>query len=98
MKAKEYAEKFLTKKFVSAEVISEEIVSIANEFMTETVDICRARNSSSESCLIAALKEQCNKWKAFARIINKRVGGDVIEPEGFKNYAILRLPELKKHL
>lgn len=95
MKAKEYADKLLNEKVETEEEISHRVYLIAKEFMQEVFDLCKARNSTSDSCLISVIKEQIDKWAAFARIVNKRASFEVIKEDGFRSFVILHMPNME---
>ena len=98
MKAKEYAEELLASDLSTTELQDKALFKVVYALMEEAAKLCEIRHSSSTSCLIAALKEQQDKWRAFARIVNKRAGGDVIRPDGFKELMYKEFPELEGQL
>lgn len=95
MKAKEYAETFLSAPRSTDDELNKALKQVLQDMMQEAVDICKMRNSKSDSCLLAALKEQGDKWRAFSSIVNKRVGVEVIKPNGFKDFMEHLFPEIK---
>lgn len=98
MRAKEYAKEFLEIKFETEQQINDAIYSVLVRFMEEVKPICESRHSSSDETFIAVVKEQSQKWGAFCRIVNNKVGFKVLKEDGFKNYMLSRMPELKKEL
>lgn len=80
MKAKDYAEEYL--KYPSIATLR----AIMNDFLEENVTLAEERKVSTDAGMFAIFNEQDQKWRAFARIVNKCVG---IEPqpaeEGFSN-------------
>jgi hypothetical protein len=95
MKAKEYAESFLASSRTTDDEVNAALKQVVINMMQEAVDICKMRHSESTSCLLAALREQADKWKAFGRIVNKQVHGEVIKPNGFKDFIENLFPEIK---
>jgi hypothetical protein len=98
MKAKEYAKEFLEIKFETEQQINDTVYAIMVRFMEEVKPICESRHSSSDGTVIAVIREQSQKWAAFCRIVNKKLGMEFLKEDGFKNYILLKMPELKGKL
>jgi hypothetical protein len=98
MKAKEYAKIFLESDLTTNELQNAALSKVVFGLMQEVERLCDLRHSHSDSAVIAALKEQQDKWRAFSSIVNKNIGSDVIKPDGFKKYIYLKFPELAGRL
>jgi len=85
MKAKEYAERYL-----SAEDKRTELVKIAREFILEIRTIAEQRKAKKDMALVAIVKEQEQKWKAFC----KRVNDPAIYEDGFMKLFEAQCPGL----
>lgn len=95
MKAEEYAESFLSKEYKTKEELEQAVFGTCVAFFKEVNEISEMRHSKSNECLIAIFKEQSRKWRVFARIVNSLVEINYIKPDGFKDFAILQIPQLK---
>ena len=99
MKAKEYAELLFEdikkEKEKDNSDVDQIIVGILSKFMDEGKDLAKIRNVKLDSGMTSIIKEQSDKWAAFGRIVNKKYGVEFIKLDGFKNYIITKIPELK---
>jgi hypothetical protein len=107
MKAKEHAKNFLDKLAQIDKNLSEkEINSLGNKFIyqafidfsKEAEDLVKARNSNSDECVLSVMKEQSQKWAAFARIVNKDMGSIFVKEDGFSLLLTKMMPALKGKL
>ena len=100
MKAKEYAELLFEdiKKANDNSDIDRAIGTILSKFMVEGQELAKVRNVELDSGMISIIKEQSDKWAAFGRIVNKKYGILFIRLDGFKNYVISKIPELKDQI
>jgi len=90
MKAKEYADLLL-----KSEDKKTEIQKIMFSFLKEVVDIANMRKAKSDSALFSILREQEQKFLAFARIINSQEKCEIgINPEGFTNLLKIHMPDI----
>jgi len=96
MKAQEYANSFFdaVKRSRNDDEVTKAVHNILIEFMEEGRDLSIARKVETDSATIAILKEQSAKWRAFARIVNKKYGVFLIKTNGFKEYILSKLPVL----
>lgn len=97
MKAKEYAELLFEdfKKANDNSDVDQIIIGILSKFMDEVEELAKIRNVKLDSGMISIIKEQSDKWAAFGRIVNKKYGILFIRLDGFKEYMIKHIPELK---
>lgn len=93
MKAKEYANQFLSNQFKNEEDINKAITKSINGFMSEISIMMEQRGCNNNDCIKAILMELSDKWRAFANIVNKEVNLEVIKKDGFKQFVILNIPE-----
>ncbi|MFA5211681.1 MAG: hypothetical protein WC414_04290 [Patescibacteria group bacterium] len=91
MKAKEYAQKYIDNP------TDETLYEIAKEMFFEIDIIRKARNAQSNEAMIAIINEQSDKWRKFANIV-KNVSINIVKEDGFKNFVLISLPELKNNL
>lgn len=96
MKAKEYAEEFLNSKMNTTEELGQALTNILDKMLKEGLNLCQARHPNSASVGISALKEQVSKWRAFANIVNKKCGGNVIDMDMFKDLLIKLFPGITR--
>ena len=86
MKAKEYFEKY----FADLESPDVDFVDITVKFISElsneTISICDARHSRSDSTVDGALKEQNQKFNSVANMIEKKYGRPYLKRNGFIEY------------
>jgi hypothetical protein len=82
MKAKEYAREY--RELFSTVGQEMAVWTVVKEFFLETQTIAESRRSDSNLCLIAVLKEQSDKWRAFVRL----AGDAGIRPDGFYNFVL----------
>ena len=97
MKAKEYAEEFF--KRVSECKTNTDIDKAVSDtlvmFLQEGRDLANSRNIQLDDATISLIKELSNKWRAFGEIVNKKYNVFFIRLDGFKQYMIKHIPELK---
>ena len=62
----------------------------------ETQELLKKRHISTDAGFIAILKEQCNKYNAFVRLVNAGMHGNFLLNDGLKNYY-LEHSELKQY-
>lgn len=86
MKAKEYAQQYNAAK--TEEEKKEAIRKIIVGFVAEVKSLAQARKAVSNSALASIVKEQDDKWRAFARLVEDKT----VDPDGFKNFNIRRFP------
>ena len=100
MKAQEYAELLFEdiKKAKDNSDVDQIIGTIFIKFMDEGQELAKKRNVKLDSGMISIIKEQSDKWAAFGRIVNKKYGILFIRLDGFKNYVISKIPELKDQI
>jgi len=91
MKAKDYAEQFLKDEQTMSDIDCTSKAFIA--FVDEIIEIKEARSVSTEPGLIAIVKEQDQKWKAFCQIVNK--DKPRFKEDGFLTLLIKELPWLE---
>ena len=82
MKAKEYARAYHEKIACGIER-DVALWSVFKDMFDEVVATTKKRNSDSDSCLVGALKEQSEKWRAFARSAD-----DGIRENGFYDLVL----------
>ena len=79
MKAKEYLQEYLG----DARPINERLTDIVLKFVSEVKTIGEARHAKSDMSLVAIIKEQDQKWRAFARMLpdgkDGRLDGSFVE-------------------
>lgn len=97
MKAKEYAEKFFKRvsKCETDEELYKAVEPILFMFLQEGLDLVNSRNIQLDDATISLIKELSDKWRAFGRIVNKKYNVYFIRLDGFKQYMIKHIPELK---
>ena len=81
MKAKEYAEKY------KVDPTDQTIGKIAIEMLLEVKIIAESRHAQTSESLISILKEQINKWRAFAKIV-EHIGENKVREDGLKRLII----------
>ena len=98
MKAKEYFEKYFTDlDTISAEEVMERVLTFMKDMSLETIDICEARHSLTDSCVDGALKDQNNKFNAVGNLIEKKYGRPLLKRNSFIDYWNRRFKqEIKK--
>lgn len=108
MKAKEYAKRVIDQIVPNGEPLPSEDIfqqriddatkQVVIDMIDEAMYLCKVRHSKSTSCLMSALKEQGIKWRAFAKLVNKRFEVEVVKPDGFKDFILNLFPEMKGHV
>jgi len=108
MKAKEYAKELHEKikgiadehghDEIAVDLAEKAVLAVYGKFLKEGKDIVRQRNSTSDDAVLAVIKEQSQKWAAFARAYNKLVNKTYIKENGFKDFISKDMPELKGKL
>lgn len=97
MKAKEYTNKLF--EFCEGHEDPESVTINASRililFLKEGQELAESRNARSDEADIAILKEQSDKWRAFANNVNKHFKLPIIKPTGYKDFVISEYPELK---
>ena len=88
MRAKEYARQFLESEDDT------EIVTIANQFIREIGAIGKMRGIKSDYAMMAIITELDLKWKAFAKIVNKRLNLSAIKSDGFADSMQQVFPDI----
>ena len=96
MKAKEYGVKFINDldAIKSEEEVKKLFETILKAFLNEGMELCKTRHSTSNSCVLGVLKEQIQKWYAFATHVNKHYDALLIKENGFKLYLLDVNPKL----
>lgn len=84
MKAKEYAQQYNAAQ--TEEQKKEAIRKIITSFVNEVKELAKVRKAVSNAAIASIVKEQDDKWRAFARQV------EGIDPDGFKNFHIRRFP------
>lgn len=96
MKAIEYAEKILLADFSTEEEINKAIYNTAVSMMAEVVYCCSKIGArANDVLLISELQKKQEKWRNFAFIINETTGKEIIKRDGFRNFVVSKIPELK---
>jgi len=94
IRAKEYAKQYLDNP------IDQNLFKIAKAmFITEMNEIANSRNKGSKSklsntAIISIYREQCKKYAAFARHVNKALGNDLLLENGFERFVKYLEPEI----
>jgi hypothetical protein len=89
-KAKEYAAEWLD------DPTDQRLWDTALAMITDEVkELMAMRRSYSNSTLVSVLQEQERKWLAFANRVNSKLDHEVIDPAGFKAFALAKLPMLR---
>lgn len=94
MKAKEYFEKYDT-------LVQNDSPDGANtmklilELSEEVKTITKSRNVRKNSSFVSVIKEINQKWNAICNLFAKKYGHSVLKENGFKNFWIASVPELK---
>lgn len=86
MKAYEYVQTYGDKIYKEArENKADTLQMIFQEFGKEILDIAKARNVKTKEGLTQIIKEQNNKWNAFARKFQKKYKADFIRTNAIQN-------------
>jgi len=85
MKAKEYADRYL-----SSEDKRTELVKIGREFIIEIRTVAEQRKARKDMAIVAIVKEQEKKWEAFCN----RVDDPTIREDGFMKLFEAQCPGL----
>ena len=96
MKATEYLEKYefgLTSS--KPEAYSESACDLMKEMILEMQDLMNKRHINTNEGIIALLKEFNRKWNALCDLFEKKYGISPLLKDGYKNYWIAEMPELK---
>ena len=99
-KAKEYAAEILavindSDSEVILDVIRKAIIGIGCD---ETKELLEKRHISEEDGFVSVLREQNNKYKTIARLVNEKATGEYgMRPEGCMEYWFKSVPELKQY-
>lgn len=88
MKAKAYAKRY--KRLPTDNTLKEIIL----DFMSECDDLVKRQSVKTDEAATTVLDEQNQKWKTFARIINKEARVTIIREDGFEQVLRDRIPEL----
>lgn len=86
MKAKEYFEKYFTDLESPGVDFVDRVVKFISELSKETICICDARHSRSDSAVDGALKEQNQKFNSVANMIEKKYGRPYLKRNTFIEY------------
>lgn len=84
MKAKEYAERYLT------DPTEDNLVMVVRDMICEVKVIAKQRNTKSDAGVVPIFDELSKKWKAFVRI----VGDETINEDGFKDAVKFYMPDV----
>jgi len=97
MKAKEYAEEFFKRvsECKTETEINKAVEHVLVMLLQEGRDLANARNIQLDDATISLIKELSDKWRAFGEIVNKKYNVLFIRLDGFKQYMIKHIPELK---
>ena len=108
MKAKEYAKELHEKiksiadehghDGVAVDLAEKAVLAVYGKYLKEGGDIVKQRRAISDDAVLAVIKEQSQKWAAFARAYNKLVNMPYIKENGFKDFISKDMPELKGKL
>jgi len=71
--------------------VNKKVYNILIEMGQEVAAMVSIHRRSFDS----AFKEGQDKWRAFSSRVNKKLGSEVIKPDGFKNYWEQKIPEIK---
>lgn len=99
-KAKEYAAEIIavindSTSDLILDVIRKAIIGIGCD---ETKELIEKRHISEEDGFVSILREQNNKYKTVARLVNEKATGDYgMRPEGCVDYWFRCAPELKQY-
>lgn len=99
-KAKEYAEEIIavinnSTSDIILDVIRKAIIGIGCD---ETKELIEKRHISEEDGFVSILREQNNKYKTVARLVNEKATGEYgMRPEGCVDYWFRCVPELKQY-
>jgi len=85
MKAKEYAE-----RYKSEGKTQDALVKVCKDIFCEFKPIAEARHVKLDSSGLSIIRELDDKWRAFVRLS----GDGHINPNGFIDFCIYRMPEL----
>lgn len=84
MKAKEYADKYISEGKTN-DALASVWIGMFNEFK----EIAEKRHTSTDEAAYSIFKELDQKWRAFARFFEGEV-----KPDGFRNVIERRMPNL----
>lgn len=87
MKAKEYAEQFLKDP---SEYL---LIKTSKAFVLEIAEIRESRGVTTDDGLHSIIKELDDKWIAFAKLVNKKLGKTAILEKGFMKCLKAWMPE-----
>ncbi len=99
MKARDYYDKYSSDLLYDSKINSHvAIFDLFMEISDEVVDICKQRNVSSNDAVASVIKEINDKWNAICRLFVKFHGFSPLKEDGFINYYLDQIPELKDFL
>ena len=86
MKAKEYFE-YYEKRIADGSDSNQVLVGIVRQFIDEVISIANERHVERNDGFIAIIKEQDQKWRAFARLVPD------VKPSGFIDCVAFIAPD-----
>lgn len=99
MKAKEYFDNYgPTIMLTKEEESNKHLYGLLLDMSTEVLEIAKKRSAKKNEAFAAILKEQNEKWNAVGRLFTKTYGNNPLAENGFRDFWINRLPELKDYL
>lgn len=102
MKAKEYFAKYdslLMGQVENDEQLAQSISALLLELSAEVNVLAKQRKARTNSAIAGIVRELNEKWNSICSSFEKKYDGfSPIKFDGFKNYWIYEIPELKRYL